>query len=927
MRAISIFKNMAATLALAMLTSCGGGGSCSNCQSVVPTPTPGVLSLTMKAPSQYPAGVAITAYLTMTNTSTVNGTNLTYTIPDSSNYIAVTITANPDGAGQSCSNIAAGATCTFTATIPAGSKPGSFTVVATPTSSVATKIKNILTPQADSSISVTANLGLVNTPNFTTPYYILPGSQTIEATASESTVAYVSLWIKTAETGLSSIELTDEVGAKLNYAVVGVGTLTSNSVNTYAITVPVGKTIQNVLAKSNACSSDCSNKAQINLAAPGTGILSIEPSYFNMTENYTTQTITLSNTGSGTVSNMIIPTIAEPFSIVSNKCDNSLAPNTSCTLNIIYTVGNNGGQSNFIVNYNNGSQDISTSATIPYFGKTNLPFAILTVTPSSFNLSESHPVQRITLQNTGTATATSLTKPTLTTPLVESATTCSSSLAINETCTYDVYANYAQTFRAGTQLVTFNYNNGQQSQSMSATANWTRTTLRWLLITAGGNNQPAESSNGYIYSTINTVNNLFYQDGTTGINWLYKDSQWIKLSLPDWSYPDTTIVDPLQFLANDSSTSYLWKCINGTCTQITSQATYLYSNSTVNQIYASQNISGNDYLAIYSSNLGSSWSNLTGGNGQPTSQLFGRFNDPTTTQNIVMISGDLHIWASTNNGISYIDASTYPNAPAMPVYMGYNIASGSSPNNIVINLGSDTSVGPLYKFNGSTWTLLTGGANQPDDANSAICNNVYGSNSILISTSAPDFWLYNGSAWTQITGGANQPASNAYCDGWVGLDLDNPPTNMSSLYYSSLERLWYYDGSSWITLNGGSNQPADAITTFTVKDANGNTTSLYSTDSSNNLWYYSGGTNGTWTQISGGANQPATVSAGYSQSASKIAVIDSNNMIWGYNNGVWTKYTNGGINQPATVSKIYSYVAEDDQLIVKDSDGNIWTYK
>ena len=125
------FRNFALSmLSAAALSACGGAGSCTNCSTPTPTPTPspGTLSLSIAAPSQYPAGVAVTAYLTMTNTSSVNGNNLVYTIPSDTNYTGVTITANPTGAGEDCANIAAGASCTFTASIPAGSKPGSFTV-------------------------------------------------------------------------------------------------------------------------------------------------------------------------------------------------------------------------------------------------------------------------------------------------------------------------------------------------------------------------------------------------------------------------------------------------------------------------------------------------------------------------------------------------------------------------------------------------------------------------------------------------------------------------------------------------------------------------------------------------------------------------------------------------------------------------------
>ena len=93
----NIFRNLALfALSAATLSACGGAGTCSTC---APTPTTGSLTLSIEAPSQYPAGLStpIEAPVTMTNTSNVNATNIVYTIPApgaAGNYTGVVITPN-----------------------------------------------------------------------------------------------------------------------------------------------------------------------------------------------------------------------------------------------------------------------------------------------------------------------------------------------------------------------------------------------------------------------------------------------------------------------------------------------------------------------------------------------------------------------------------------------------------------------------------------------------------------------------------------------------------------------------------------------------------------------------------------------------------------------------------------------------------------
>lgn len=489
-------RNLAlSALSAAVLSACGGAGSCTSCN----TPPSGNLTLSISAPSQYPAGLPtpIEALLTMTNTSNVNASNLVYTIPAPNqvgNYTGVVITPNAGIGSQSgaCTNIAAGASCTFTATIAAYANPGSFTVTATPNGSATqqaaktTQVGKAL--QADS-ISVTANLGLVDIPNTNNEYYILPSDQIIQGSSSSATTAYVSVLVKAAGEGLDRLKLVDETGAALSYVTLGTPHYTVNSVNSYAVTIPAGKSIQHIQALSNVCTtlntgennnSACSNDADVNLAQSGVGILAIQPNYFQMSESRESQIVTLQNVGTANITSLQLPQIAAPFSVLANTCSGitTLAPLASCTVTIGYTLGTDSGQGSYIVNYNNGKSAVNTSATIPYVGTVPAAYAILTASPTSFSLSESHSFQRITVTNTGTAIATAVVLPTLTAPLIESATNCTSTLASRASCSYDVYIDYSQSVSAGVESVTFAYNNGQSSQTTNVAADWMQKSLQ-----------------------------------------------------------------------------------------------------------------------------------------------------------------------------------------------------------------------------------------------------------------------------------------------------------------------------------------------------------------------------------------------------------------------------------------------------------------
>ncbi len=464
-------KNLAGALALATLAACGGSGSCPPGTNL----TPGNLTLKIEAPTQYPAGVAVTAYLTMTNTSGINANNLVYSVPapgESGNNTGVVITPYPNGAGQDCANIDAGASCTFTASIPAGSQPGSFTVLATPNSTQRTKLTTISSKSLQAgSISVTANLGLSSLPVTDNKFYILPSQQTVLANANGTATAFVTVYNHSYTANFSKLNWYNDNGVKIsNVILVGTQLTATGTVNTYQVNIPENTSTQRLQLSSgddNCPLFDGSNPqsacsgvpALINIlsSASKIGILSIQPNNFNMSESYASQIVTISNIGNGQVSALQPIESSSIFSETNLNCATTLAVGASCQVRINYnwSSATSNGIATFVVYYNDGVSNVNTSATIPYVAPAPVPAPILAFTPSSISLSSTNTSQTVTLQNTGNAMAIlNITAPIA--PLSYT-TTCGATLAASDNCTFALIVDYSSQITAGAQTFSVAY--------------------------------------------------------------------------------------------------------------------------------------------------------------------------------------------------------------------------------------------------------------------------------------------------------------------------------------------------------------------------------------------------------------------------------------------------------------------------------------
>jgi hypothetical protein len=376
----------------ATLFGCSGSGSCNNCVNPAPTPTPAPESavFSVLSATEYPSSVASTPYVTIANNSTTNINNLTYSVPSATNYTGVSIVINPNGAGENCSSIPAGTSCTFTVSIPAGSHPGSFVVVANYIPEKNTVLIASKIPQVQN-LTLSTNLSLVDIPPYPSQVYILPNEQTIHSIENESTVVYISLFMQSYILPFTTLKLVDATGAELsNYKVLGSLATSAGSVNTYAITIPAGKSVQQVQALLYntdqlipTCSNSgfapyCSNQATIYLESANIGILSAQPNYFTMSSSYESQVVVLNNTGTESLTELTLPVVTAPFNISSNNCADTLGVGNSCSFIINYIPSMSSGVESLVISYNNGQKVESSIVEIAYTGT-----ALITLNPSS----------------------------------------------------------------------------------------------------------------------------------------------------------------------------------------------------------------------------------------------------------------------------------------------------------------------------------------------------------------------------------------------------------------------------------------------------------------------------------------------------------------------------------------------------------------
>lgn len=371
-------------LGFSVLTILGGCGGGSSCDSASPTES---ASLTVTAPDQYPAGIPTTAYLTLTNNSTVAINNLIYDVPEATNHTSATIKVEPASALK-CKNIAANDYCTLKVEIGANSKPGSFTVVASSSNQLnrtaVDKLKSLVGLGAEQFI-LTANIGLTEIPSNTQSgangisFLVAP---TVAAESDGSTqVSVVAVVNQNAGSDFNTINLTTQSGNLLDFAVLSGNSganiptnLKPGDIVTYILKIPAGASSPYSFYAQIASHGSVVNQGtvatNIIIADAKQGVLTVQPTEFALSAavGYTKQVITYSNTGNGNINNLAIQTPQAPLTINKNNCNASLAAGRSCTVEVMSNAESGvNGNGTIVATYNS---NLSVLSNYSYSGGT-----------------------------------------------------------------------------------------------------------------------------------------------------------------------------------------------------------------------------------------------------------------------------------------------------------------------------------------------------------------------------------------------------------------------------------------------------------------------------------------------------------------------------------------------------------------------------
>lgn len=524
------------------LFSCGNG----NC----PPNNNDNLLLKLVAPSEYPAGIAVTAYLTIYNTSSIDANNLYYSIPAEYNFTGATITVKNGKLEQPCYNIPAHQQCTFPVEISANSHPGSFTVNATPNGIVGTlnkfedSIKSTLGLSSDA-ISLTANIGLTqvapNT-NAGADGISFLYNKIVSINPDGVTQVAITAIVGSNAGSFNTLNLVDASGNLLNFTTIslnsgsGKSQLVAGSIVTFVLTMPQGVTnlpfyAQTMLDGAIISTSTLSNP--LNSTPVSNGILVVQPTSFSFSANndYTEQMLTYTNIGESGIVGLSFDVLSSPITILENNCGSTLASGASCTIKLkSNAIAGSSGTGSFVARYTNmpavvvsqynysGSDavyGIQLSAT------NNFTFTATTVNSSSST--------QVTLTNSGNVLESNFDFSfdsnyfTISSGTGDNSCTISSNKVTNtlsngDSCSFTLtYTNNQVVSSTSTMTVDFNYNGSHTASDTKTIIYSTTQAVASLNITGNDNFGTIIANNQESQIHVFTVNNVG-EDSATSIS-------------------------------------------------------------------------------------------------------------------------------------------------------------------------------------------------------------------------------------------------------------------------------------------------------------------------------------------------------------------------------------------------------------------------
>ena len=253
----------------------------------------------------------------------------------------------------------------------------------------------------------------------------------------------------------------------------------------------------------------------------------------------------------------------------------------------------------------------------------------------------------------------------------------------------------------------------------------------------------------------------------------------------------------------------------------------IYNGSTAASIIVNGAATNSPIGDLYTYN-GAAWTQLTGGGGQPSqvSSVCNTTDSGTNTDlnynHIVMMDAQnpAQYWTYVGSAWTQITGGG-----GQPSTTGLSQCDGFVGTPITSSIYLVDNAKKMWYYNGTSWTSMSGGGGQPSQVTSSapVGNPPY--STIYVTDSTNQLWKLSSGTWSKITtGGVNQPSAANF--------IGAIPTATTELIKDSNNYIWKYSNGTWTQLTSGqSGEPAD-LSVVNYYSSN----SVVGVDGSGNIW-------------------------------------------------------------------------------------------
>lgn len=562
---------------------------------------------------------------------------------------------------------------------------------------------------------------------------------------------------------------------------------------------------------------------------------------------------------------------------------------------------------------------------------------VLLVQPSYFNLASNYRSQVITLSNIGNGQISHLVTPNVSAPLSITNNSCGSTLRDGSNCQFTL--NYSGN-TSGSNVLTFNYNNGESATISTASVNW-------LALIFG-------TQNGQVYNSATLIPGVeatsiaphgigngdqFGGIAVSGTNLFLASNDSSELVFGSfnggaWSVigggpaPDAVLgnlcgsgyVSIISSILTSTNNVYIsTACIGvpGSDVYVSSgngSGAWLQLGSSISnaKIYSMVNDNaGNLYAAtdrrmrFLSAQSGSNWVPFTDS------------TSPGEARVVVSDESGNNIYCSDNIGLIWRVAAGNPAGQFSEVgnqnFDGMGVAASALAVDNVGNVYAASSQAPtIYKYLVSTNTWTKFASDLPDGGITDTL--LVKGNTVFVATTNGNVYSSNGGSWVQVTG-IGVPFSNSLAFiAFSGSTLFAAVNNASyfGYVYSSADAT-----SAWSPVNTGS------LDTYQVNSVAVSGNDTYAATGYGNVWHSSD--NGSWS-IVGGARVPGsssnTLNSISASNGNVYASINDGSVYTSVNgSGDWSAI--GGGNLPSGAAAL-TVSASNTNIYVGGGDGNVY---